>query len=117
MDTLKFYDELPPMECFAGDTLPAFSIKPTRITSLTGCSMVLLLESHTLGVVVLTKACSLVEDTVLGQRFQVQLQTADTQALEGTYRMHFIMTDSTSHDYEKLTGTLHVRPYRRGVSA
>ena len=114
---LKFYDELPAMECFAGDTLPAFQIKPEGLQSLTGCSMDLLLESHALGVVALSKPCTLVEDTTLGQHFRVQLTTEDTDELVGDYRLHFIMTDSTNKEYEKLTGTLHVRPYVRAVSA
>ena len=114
MEPLKFYDELPAMECFAGDTLPAFEIKPEGITGFRTGSLVMLLEEHKVqGAAALTKAASFVEDTILGQHFRLQLDTADTAQLCGTYRLHFIMTIG-SMQYEKLTGTLHVRPYVRG---
>lgn len=109
MDTIKFYEELPAMECFSGDTIPAFEIKPVGITGYSSGTMVMLMEDHKLpGVVVLSKTASFVEDTILGQHFHVQLTSADTSQLCGTYRLHFIMTVSGT-DYEKLTGTLHVR--------
>ena len=112
MEPLKFYDELPAMECFAGDTLPEFEIYPEGITGGTG-TMVLLLEEHTVqGAVALEKQC-LGHGGSFETYFTVQLDTADTAQLCGTYRMHFIMTVGTVQ-YEKLTGTLHVRPYVRG---
>lgn len=114
METIKFYDELPPMECFAGDTIPGFHILPRGITGYSSGSMVLLIEEHKVqGAVALQKSCSYVEDTALGAHFFVKLDTADTSQLFGTYRLHFILTVGTT-DYEKLTGTLHVRPKVRG---
>ncbi|MBR3630348.1 MAG: hypothetical protein IKN55_07750 [Oscillospiraceae bacterium] len=116
METLRFYDELPPMECFSGDTLPAFEIKPEGITGFSAGSMVMLVEEHQIaGAVALCKAAGFVEDTVLGQHFRVQLTSEDTSQLCGTYRLHFILTVGGT-DYEKLTGTLHVRRKVRAAS-
>lgn len=117
METIKFYDELPPMECFAGDTLPGFHIIPEGITGFSSGSMVLLLEEHKVqGAVALQKSCSYVEDTALGGHFYVKLSTADTSGLCGTYRVHIILTVGTD-DHEKLTGTLHVRAKVRGSTS
>lgn len=117
METTYFYDELPAMECFAGDTLPAFHIVPEGITLANSANMVILLEDHkTPGAVALSKICSLVEDTVYGRHFRVQLGSTDTSGLCGTYRLHFILTQSGA-EYEKLTGTLRVRQKVRGVSS
>ena len=117
METTYFYNELPPMECFAGDTLPAFEIKPEGITLANSATMVLLLEDHkTPGAVALSKNCSLVEDTILGKHFHVQLGSSDTSSLNGTYRLHFIMAQNGA-EYEKLTGTLRVRQKVRAVGS
>ena len=117
METTYFYDELPAMECFAGDTLPAFHIVPEGITLSNSANMVILLEDHkTPGAVALSKSCSLVEDTVYGKHFCAKLSSTDTSALNGTYRLHFVLTQS-GEEYEKLTGTLHVRPKVRAVSS
>lgn len=116
MEKTYFYDELPPMECFSGDTLPVFEIKPDGITLANNAQMVLLLEDHkTPGAVALSASCEMVEDTILGKHFRVQLGSSDTSDLCGTYRLHFILTQS-GDEYEKLTGTLVVRPKVRGVS-
>lgn len=117
METTYFFDELPAMECFSGDTLPAFHIVPEGITLANSATMVLLLEDHkTPGAVALSKSCSLVDDTVYGKHFYTKLSSSDTSVLCGTYRLHFILTQSGA-EYEKLTGTLHVRQKVRGVSA
>ena len=114
MDTIKFNEELPAMECFAGDTLPEFEIYPEggHVTSPT---MVLLLEEHKVqGDVALSKQCY----THLSSSdpyFTVQLDSTDTSQLCGTYRLHFIMTEGTAQ-YEKLTGTLHVRQKVRAAT-
>lgn len=117
MEKTYFYDELPPMECFAGDTLPAFHIVPEGITLANSATMVILLEDHkTPGSVALSKSCSLVEDTVYGKHFRAQLGSSDTSGLCGTYRLHFVMTQSGA-EYEKLTGTLTVRQKVRVIGS
>ena len=117
METTYFFDELPAMECFSGDTLPAFQIVPEGITLADNARITLLIEDHNApGAVALSKNCSLVEDTVYGRHFRVQLLSTDTSALCGTYRLHFVLTQSGA-EYEKLTGTLHVRQKVRGVSS
>ncbi|MCR4644528.1 MAG: hypothetical protein K5695_03845 [Oscillospiraceae bacterium] len=117
METTYFYNELPAMECFSGDTLPAFHIVPEGITLADNARMTLLIEDHNApGAVALSKSMTVSEDTVYGKHFYAKLSSSDTSALCGTYRLHFILIQSGA-EYEKLTGTLHVRQKVRAVSA
>ena len=61
------------------------------------------------GAAVLTKACAdYSEDERRG--FAVQLTSADTAALCGSYRMHFVLTDAGDLTYRKLVCELSVLP-------
>jgi hypothetical protein len=117
MDTIRFYDELPAMECFSGDTLPEFVIHPDGEGVFSQATMVMLIEEQKVpGAVALAKQCIAHVGSGPDMYFTVQLTSTDTAQLCGTYRLHFIMTLSST-DYEKLTGTLHVRQMVRGTAS
>lgn len=113
METKRLYTEAQRMQCWAGDTLPVFRVVVTA-DDITGCSMVLVLEDMRVpGSLVLTKVCTAFEETVGEETvrgFTVQLLTADTAALFGSYRMHFVMTDANSQQQRKLVCDLAVLP-------
>ncbi|MDE5564040.1 MAG: hypothetical protein K2I93_02700 [Oscillospiraceae bacterium] len=106
MNVLRFYDELPDMECLSGDTLPAFTIGVDADT--TGCSMQLILAERD-GDQVVYKDCTQVDGG-----FSVQLTSAETAGLSGVYELHFSMTDGNGLVYRKLTGVLTVHPAPKG---
>ena len=107
MNVLRFYEELPDMECLSGDTLPAFTIGVD--TDTTGCSMQLILAERD-GDQVVYNDCTQVDGG-----FSVQLTSAETTGLSGVYELHFCMTDADGLCYRKLAGTLIVIP--RGGTA
>lgn len=105
MEKIKFYEEISPMECMQGDTLPEFYVP---VENAENCSMCMILENTTFpGSRVLQRACekAVEEDTVT---FSVQLTSEDTKNLAGMYRMTFWLTDENNLTYVKLTGTLTV---------
>lgn len=112
---IKFYQELSPMECLQGDTLPVFYVPAEDAEN---CSMCLILENIAIsGSRILQRACekTVQEDTVV---FSVQLTSEDTKNLIGMYRMTFWMTDENNRTYVKLTGTLTVSQVaQKGESA
>lgn len=107
---MKFYDKLPDMECLSGDTLPVFHVK-VEDTDLTGCTMQFILaDSGSPGTAVLSKACTSETDG-----FAVQLTSEDTSSLtEGTYFMHFCLTDANGYNFRKLAGLLYVHSVPEG---
>ncbi len=106
MQKIQFYQEIPDVVCLQGDTLSPFCIKP-ELSDLSGYSMCLILEKD--GGIVIQKSCTLEEDA-----FYVQLTSQDTAALNGSYRMHFRLTDASGLFYRKLTGTFKVVQIAQG---
>lgn len=106
---IKFYDEVPEMTFFIGDTLPVFTITADQN-----------IENYTMKVVVsrvkppennvISKDCEHNSDC-----FTVQLNSSDTKNLEeGTYRISFVMTDTSGLEYIKLSGLMHARSLTGG---
>lgn len=111
----KFYNELPPMTCLAGDTIGPFRITlqdgGTSVNPLE-CSMRLIVaQSESPTVAVKVKECSNV-----GGVFEVTLTSDDTQTLNGVYELHFALHDASKLIHRKLYGTLHVKPVAKGGS-
>lgn len=103
----KFYDEIPEMTFFIGDTLPVFYIK-VKNQDITKCTMKMVIsrikppEEN-----VIVKDCG--ND---GNCFSVHLWSLDTKNLTaGTYRISFIMSNDLNPPltYVKLSGLMHVR--------
>lgn len=113
MSRMLFYEKLPEMECLEGDTLPVFDIAAdTGDAGLAGCSMQLILEDwNNRGTAVLQKECTMKDD---GTGFTVQLTSADTAGLCGSFAMHFCLRDSGNLSYRKLAGVLIVRAAAQG---
>ncbi|MDE6729716.1 MAG: hypothetical protein K2J71_02945 [Oscillospiraceae bacterium] len=104
MQTFKFYDTMPTMECLQGDTLETFQIH-IESDSPENFTMQLILEDQKLlGTARLTKNCTFSDGC-----FQVQLTSNNTANLHGTYYMHFCMKDTNGLNYRKLAGILIVR--------
>lgn len=103
----KFYDEIPEMTFFVGDTLPIFVIKVNR-NSLEGCAMRMVISK-------VKSSEEPVIDIECGNYttyFSVHLTSEKTKNLvPGTYRISFIMSDDndTPLTYVKLSGLMHVR--------
>lgn len=107
---IKFYDEIPEMTFFAGDTLPTFTITVDR-DNLDGCEMQMVIsrlkpsENE-----IIRKNC-----ISASEGFIVQLTSSETKNLyEGTYRISFVMTDKTGLEYIKLSGLAYVRSMAGG---
>ena len=103
MDTIKFYKELPVMECFQGDTLPKFSVS---VEDADNCTMLMILEDLKFpGSIQIERTCTktVSEEAVI---FSTQLTSEDTKTLIGNYRMHFILTDENQLEYKKIAGLL-----------
>lgn len=100
---MRFYNKLPDMECLSGDTLPAFHVK-VEGAELSKLSMqVILADSRSPNVAVLSKECTATSDG-----FTVQLTSEDTSRLtEGTYIIHFRL-DENGLSMRKLVGELYV---------
>lgn len=101
---MRFYNKLPDMECLSGDTLPAFHVK-VEGAELSKLSMqVILADSRSPNVAVLSKEC-----TAASGGFAVQLTSEDTSRLtEGTYIIHFRLDDQNGLSMRKLVGELYV---------
>ena len=106
---VKFYNEMPEMTFFAGDTLPIFTVTVNR-NSLENCSMRMVVSRiNPPKEAIIVKDCNKYPDC-----FQGHLQSSDTKNLqEGTYRISFIMTDNDGLEYIKLSGIMHVRSTAR----
>ena len=102
---LKFYDEMPEMTFFAGDTLPTFTITVDR-ENLDGCEMQMVISKlKPLENAIIEKNC-----ISTPEGFTVQLTSSETKNLkEGTYRISFVMTDKIGLEYIKLSGLAYVR--------
>lgn len=102
---MKFFNEMPEMEFFSGDTLPVFTVE-VEAESLENCSMaVTMAKSNSPETPVFRKEC-----TATDSGFQVQITSNETANLtEGAYRMNFKMTDSGGLTYIKLSGLAYVR--------
>lgn len=107
---IKFYDEIPEMTFFAGDTLPVFTITVDR-DNLEGCEMQMVISRvKPPEYAIISKDCLRMEDC-----FMVHLMSSDTKNLkEGTYRISFIMTDNIGLTYVKLSGLMYVRSMTGG---
>ncbi|MDE5754301.1 MAG: hypothetical protein K2H89_07165 [Oscillospiraceae bacterium] len=109
MQTFKFYDTMPTMECLQGDTLETFQIH-IESDSPENFTMQLILEDQKLlGTAKLTKNCTFSDEC-----FHVQLTSNDTANLHGTYYMHFRLKDASGLSYRKLAGVLIIRPSVQG---
>lgn len=101
----KFYDEIPEMTFFTGDTLPVFYIK-VKNQDITKCTMKMVISR-----VKPLKENVIVEDCWNdGNCFSFHLWSGITKNLTaGTYRISFAMTDDRGFTYVKLSGLMHVR--------
>ncbi|MBE6851760.1 MAG: hypothetical protein E7504_08595 [Ruminococcus sp.] len=111
----KFYNELPPMICLAGDTIGPFLIAlhdNGQHVSTEGCTMrVIIAASDNPTVPVLNKECTAVEGG-----FEVTITSAETVDWNGDYDLHFALYDASGLIHRKLYGTLHVKPVAKGGS-
>ncbi len=111
MQIVKFYDNIPTMECLQGDTLDEFEISVDDWDSLDGCTMQVILEDQKL-----LGTAKKIKDCVLSDGcFKVQLTSADTSGLNGVYNMHFRMKDADGLSHRKLYGILIVRRTVQGA--
>ena len=101
----NLYDTIPELRCIQGDTLPAFNVTVTGASSLSGCTMQLIMSRHSApNTSVLTKSCTLSDDT-----FTVTLDSTDTASLvEDLYDIHFRLVDPNGLSHRKLYGSLYV---------
>lgn len=107
----NLFTTIPELHCLQGDTLPAFNVTVTGADSLEGCSMQLIMSSHsTPNRSVLTKSCTLSDDT-----FTVTLDSSDTGSLlEDLYDLHFCLADADGLSHRKLCGQLYVSAVPQG---
>ena len=108
---MKFYKKLPDMECIVGDTLPEFNVFIEGETSLSGCTMQLILaDSKTPETAVICKEC-----TAISGGFKVILTSEDTTNLTGgtVYFMHFRFIKN-GLSYRKLLGCLTAKTVPEG---
>jgi hypothetical protein len=108
---MKFYKKLPDMECIVGDTLPEFNIFVDGETSLSGCTMQLILaDSKAPETAVICKEC-----TAISGGFKVILTSEDTSNLTGgtVYFMHFRLIKN-GQSYRKLFGCLTAKTVPEG---
>ena len=100
---MRFYEKLPDMECIIGDTLPEFNISVDGETSLSGCTMQLIVaDSKAPETAVICKEC-----TAVTGGFKVILTSEETALLSGetVYFMHFRLIKN-GLSYRKLRGCL-----------
>lgn len=107
---MKFYKELPPMECLAGDTLPTFTIPVTddegNPVDVSDWFMTLIIaDAKKPEEAVVSKQCDRIDGG-----FTVTITNEDTQDLKGSYLIHFGMANTSNEIYRKLAGILKVRP-------
>ncbi len=108
----KFYNEIPEMTFFIGDTLPIFVIEVNR-EKLEGCKMQMVISRvKPPEEAVIVKECG-----NYTTHFSVHLTSEETKNLTaGTYRISFIMSDDNiiPLTYVKLSGLMHVRSLTEG---
>ena len=109
---MKFYTKLPFMELLSGDTLPTFHVQ-VEGAELEGCTMKFIISAaDSPDTAVISKDCTAEEGG-----FAVQLTSADTSELtEGTYLMHFCLTNAASLTFRKLAGKMYVHSVPEGGS-
>jgi hypothetical protein len=121
MRNLKFYTELPTMECIAGDTLPLFSVAvnttgasgETVTADVSGCTMKLIVASENEPqTAVLTKDC-----TYENGCFTVKLDSTDTSGLCRGYVFTMALYCENSLVYRKIMGHLYVHPSAAAAAA
>ncbi|MDE6849582.1 MAG: hypothetical protein K2J44_09630 [Ruminococcus sp.] len=102
---VKFYNEMPEMEFFSGDTLPFFTVEVDS-QNLENCTMsVTFARANDPKNSVFCKDCV---RTPTG--FLVRITSDETAQLnEGAYVINFRMTDADGLSYIKLSGTVYVR--------
>lgn len=111
----KFYNEIPEMTFFIGDTLPIFTIK-VKNQDIEKCTMKMVISRvKPPKEVVIEREC-LKGKTAEGEDcFLFHLWSEITEKLTaGTYRISFIMTDDIKLEYIKLSGLMHVRSLSGG---
>lgn len=111
MKSIPIYEDFGELECLAGDTLPTMRIDVETSSSLTGCTMQLVVADHADPTsALLTKPCERVEGG-----FVVQLTSDDTQDLGGRQcDLHFRLIGADEHVYRRLRGTLFVHHVAKG---
>lgn len=106
---MKFFKELDPMECLAGDNIPTFRVRVTG-SELAGLSLrLLVIPVANPDKVKLSKTGTAAEDG-----FTVRLDSTDTSRLDGAYYLDFVV-DGGGSRYKKLRGVLTVRRSGRGT--
>lgn len=109
---IKFYNELPEMMFFVGDTLPIFKII-VKNQDIKNCTMYMVVSKvKSPKETMFTKQCN-----NYGDYFAVHFWSEDTKNLTpGIYRLTFIMADDKTPalTYAKLSGLIHVRSLSEG---
>lgn len=107
---MDFFSVETPMRGLQGDTFPPFYVIVNDMDTAE-CDMRIVLEpKYTPGEASFVKDCDHFTRYDGAKGFRVQLGSAETAGLSGTYTMHFIMTDEDEREYRKLVGTLEVLP-------
>lgn len=106
---IKFYDEIPEMTFFIGDTLPVFTITiDQNIENYTMKAIISRVKPPENNVI--SKECERNSDC-----FAVQFNSSETKNLEeGVYRISFVMTDNSGFEYIKLSGLMYARSLTTG---
>lgn len=100
---MDFFARCEPIRAFRGDTLPEFRVDVSGMGDLANCTMKMVLEHrYDPGYAVFSKNCTKGD----GDYYTVQLLTADTEALMGTYSMYFVLTDTDGNDHKNLYGII-----------
>lgn len=108
---MKFYNEMPDMECLQGDTLDVMEIIVSNLSDYTSPAMHVQIETAAGSTVAVRKSC-----TATNTGFAVTLTSEDTENLCGMYYIDFILTSGGLY-YKKLRGMLIVHPHTVGSDA
>lgn len=101
---MKFYNQLPHMECVSGDTLPIFTVTVEGEGVSADRMELIVASSKSTDIAVICKRC-----TNIHGKFRVRLDSHDTSKLsEGAYFLHFRMIGNDGLSYRKLYGSLYV---------
>ena len=114
LERIDFFSQAPPMRGYTGSTFPEFRISVSD-KDLTGCTMEVQLENrYNPGQVKFHKSCTYYSES--GEEgYTVQLDSADTADLSGTYTMYFVLTDANDNNFYNLVGILEVLDPPQGV--
>lgn len=106
----SFFDRLPDMECFMGDTLGNLVISADT-GSFDNCRMqVIIARKEAPAVALICKECELYDG-----EFHVLISSNDTAELrEETHIIHFRLIDENGFSYRKLVGNLYVHQTASG---